>query len=228
MISSFRAFRAKEHFHDHDKNIARLVIPAGISVIVVEPVWLWAWRKRVERLRRDCSQHSCLGGRGGQWTCLRPIRQENKKKARWARADVKVDIRWQWWLQPWQWCNMMPINITMTKTRTLTMTWKRLAFSRLRGRVVVICSWCGWNRIPPRTLASFITSDSSILRTPQTCNLLRIKRIAGTPWKSAGCWSKAPMHADSTNFDIFCVMQLDSRIHFACRLQNWQYTLHSA
>ena len=26
-------------------------------------------------------------------TCLQPIRQKNKKKARWARADVKVDIR---------------------------------------------------------------------------------------------------------------------------------------
>ena len=70
---------------------------------------------------------------------------------------------------------IIPINITMTKTRTLTMTWKRLAFSRLRRRVVVICSWCGWNRIPPRTLASFITSDSSILRTPQTCNLFRLQ-----------------------------------------------------
>ena len=35
---------------------------------------------------------------------------------------------------------IIPINIIMTKTRTLTMTWKRLAFSRLRRRVVVICS----------------------------------------------------------------------------------------
>ena len=25
--------------------------------------------------------------------CLQPVRQKNKKKARWARADVKVDIR---------------------------------------------------------------------------------------------------------------------------------------
>ena len=70
---------------------------------------------------------------------------------------------------------MMPINITINMTMTLTMTWKRLAFSRLRRRVVVICSWCGWNRIPPRTLASFITSDSSILRTPQTCNHFRLQ-----------------------------------------------------
>ena len=73
-------------------------------------------------------------------TCLRPRGKENKKKARWARADVKVD---NWTLDDNDDYGrdndvtiMMLINITMA----LTMTWKQLAFSRLRRRVVVICS----------------------------------------------------------------------------------------
>ena len=44
----------------------------------------------------------------------------------------------------------------------------------LSGGAAVICGWCGWNRIPPRSLASFITQVGNIPPRSQTFDI---------PWK---------------------------------------------